>query len=109
MQALAPARDAAAPATAEPDEGSAFGMLLKKSATWAIIVANFVNHFNYFIYLNWMPMYFNKVLGFNMRASALYSFLPWVVMSAMSYVAGWVADTLVNNGLDRTTVHSRTR
>jgi hypothetical protein len=44
------------------------------------------------------------VLGFNMRASAAYSFLPWVVMAIMSYVAGWVADSLVNKGVDRTTV-----
>ena len=39
-----------------------------------------------------------------MRASAAYSFLPWVVMAIMSYVAGWVADSLVNKGVDRTTV-----
>mmetsp|Transcript_50811 Transcript_50811/g.94649 ORF Transcript_50811/g.94649 Transcript_50811/m.94649 type:complete len:457 (+) Transcript_50811:40-1410(+) len=84
--------------------GNAFAMLLSKPATWAIISANFVNHFNYFIYLNWMPMYFNKVLGFNIKASALYSFLPWFIMSLMSYVAGFLADSLVNRGVNRTTV-----
>jgi hypothetical protein len=63
MQALVPARDAAAPPPATPPKGkNAFAMLLRERATWAIIIANFVNHFNYFIYLNWMPMYFNKVI-----------------------------------------------
>ena len=34
--------------------------LMGSTATWAIIVANIVNHWGYFIYLNWMPTYFNK-------------------------------------------------
>jgi cyanate permease len=34
---------------------------MSRSATWAIIVVNIVNHFGYFIYLNWMPTYFVKV------------------------------------------------
>lgn len=36
--------------------------LMSKSATWAIVIVNIVNHFGYFIYLNWMPTYFVKVL-----------------------------------------------
>jgi len=84
--------------------GVAVAALLTKPATWAIIAANFVNHWGYFIYLNWMPIYFNKVLKFNVRTSALYSFLPWLVMAVMSYVAGWIADKMVNSGMDRTKV-----
>ncbi len=41
--------------------GVTVGRLLSSSATWAIIIVNVVNHFGYFIYLNWMPTYFNKV------------------------------------------------
>jgi hypothetical protein len=32
--------------------------LMRHHATWAIIVVNFINHWGYFIYLNWMPSYF---------------------------------------------------
>lgn len=35
--------------------------LLRSSAVWAIIVVNIVNHWGYFIYLNWIPSYFYKV------------------------------------------------
>lgn len=35
--------------------------LLSSSAVWAIIVVNIVNHWGYFIYLNWIPSYFYKV------------------------------------------------
>ena len=31
--------------------------LLASSATWAIIIVNIVNHWGYFIYLNWIPSY----------------------------------------------------
>lgn len=35
--------------------------MLSHPATWAIIIVNIVNHWGYFIYLNWMPTYFVKV------------------------------------------------
>ena len=50
----------------------------------AIVVANVVNHFNYFIYLNWMPTYFHAAMGLNVRASALFTFLPWLAMARTS-------------------------
>ena len=62
--------------------------LLSSKATWAIIVVNFVNHWGYFIYLNWMPSYFVKALGVDLRASSFLSFLPWTVMALGSTSAG---------------------
>lgn len=42
-------------------ESVSVGQLLSHPATWAIIIVNIVNHWGYFIYLNWMPSYFVKV------------------------------------------------
>ncbi|PNH05045.1 putative anion transporter 4, chloroplastic [Tetrabaena socialis] len=78
--------------------------LLTSSATWAIIVVNVVNHFGYFIYLNWMPTYFNKALGFDLRSSSFTAFLPWLVMAAGSSASGFLADTLVARGVPVVTV-----
>lgn len=75
-----------------------FGAMLRNRAVWAIIFANFVNHWGYFIYLNWMPTYFYKVLGVDLRASALMSFLPWAVMAVGSSASGVVSDALVRSG-----------
>jgi len=69
--AAAPPQDGAAGASATSGGGGAKGSggsialsaLLTNRAVWAIIVANFVNHWGYFIYLNWMPTYFHRVLG----------------------------------------------
>jgi hypothetical protein len=54
---------AAAAGGAAPGGGVTLLKLLSHPATWAIIVVNFVNHWGYFIYLNWMPTYFSKVTG----------------------------------------------
>ena len=61
----------------------------------AIVLANSVNHWNYFSFLFMMPTYFAKVWSLNIRASALYSLLPWLAMGTMSYVAGAIADALL--------------
>ena len=67
--------------------------LLSKSATWAIIVVNVVNHWGYFIYLNWMPSYFNAVSqSFEAFASRSIAFLHcisnMVVLSAPVHTLG---------------------
>ncbi|GLC37990.1 hypothetical protein PLESTB_000448400 [Pleodorina starrii] len=83
------------------------GRLLGSRATWAIIAVNVVNHFGYFIYLNWMPTYFNKALGFDLRSSSFTAFLPWLVMAVGSSLAGLLADALVARGVPVVTVRKR--
>jgi ACS family sodium-dependent inorganic phosphate cotransporter/ACS family sodium-dependent inorganic phosphate cotransporter-like MFS transporter 9 len=70
--------------------------LLSSRHTWAIVVVNFVNHWGYFIYLNWMPSYFARTLGLGVGASSALSFLPWLLMAAGSSAAGVLADSLVS-------------
>mmetsp|Transcript_17093 Transcript_17093/g.29254 ORF Transcript_17093/g.29254 Transcript_17093/m.29254 type:complete len:305 (-) Transcript_17093:149-1063(-) len=91
-------------AVSTPVKGVSVGQMLSKSATWAIIVVNVVNHWGYFIYLNWMPTYFVKALGFDLRSSSLMAFLPWMVMAVGSSLSGLLADTLVSRGVNVTTV-----
>jgi predicted MFS family arabinose efflux permease len=69
--------------------------LLKRRATWAIVVANFVNHWGYFIFLSWIPSYFANVFGMDMRKSSLMAFVPWIAMAVGSSLAGFIADFLV--------------
>ncbi|KAK9828655.1 hypothetical protein WJX72_001353 [[Myrmecia] bisecta] len=93
----------AAPVRPPPGAISMMG-LMSKPATWAIIIVNFVNHWGYFIYLNWMPTYFYQVLGLDLKASSLLAFIPWLVMACGSTMAGWLADSLVRRGVDVTRV-----
>jgi ACS family sodium-dependent inorganic phosphate cotransporter/ACS family sodium-dependent inorganic phosphate cotransporter-like MFS transporter 9 len=49
------------PTSSSKGEAVSVWKLLSHKATWAIIIVNIVNHWGYFIYLNWMPSYFVKV------------------------------------------------
>ena len=93
VQVLEKAAPSQPPAGQPPSDPSLAGKvgslkLLSSKAVWAIIVVNFVNHWGYFIYLNWMPSYFVKALGVDLRASSILSFLPWTVMAVGSTSAG---------------------
>jgi ACS family sodium-dependent inorganic phosphate cotransporter/ACS family sodium-dependent inorganic phosphate cotransporter-like MFS transporter 9 len=57
----APGADTKASTPAAPGSQVTPWTLMSKAATWAIIIVNIVNHWGYFIYLNWMPTYFVKV------------------------------------------------
>lgn len=103
------------PETAEPrsspgapppvvSSSASLGSMLRNRAVWAIIIANIINHWGYFIYLNWMPTYFYKVLGVDLRSSALMSFLPWLVMALGSSASGILSDALIRSGVKPTTV-----
>lgn len=47
---------------------------------WGIIVAHFCCTWGYFVFLTWLPTYFNLKLGFDIKSSALFSILPWLTM-----------------------------
>ena len=94
-------RGAAPAATAAGGAAPGFNVLalLKHPPVLAIIAANFVNHWGYFIYLNWMPSYFYRTLDMSVTMASLLSFLPWAVMAVASSVSGWVADELISRGV----------
>ena len=97
-----PSKGASRSTESSTDSSVSIRALLSSPAVWAIITANVINHFGYFIYLNWMPTYFYKVLGMNLRASSFMSFVPWLVMAMGSVTTGIVTDLLINSGFDRT-------
>ncbi|GBG82824.1 hypothetical protein CBR_g36355 [Chara braunii] len=72
-------------------------VLLRKPAVWANIVGNVVNNWGFFILLSWMPVYFKKVFGVNLRDAAWFSSGPWAVMAVVGYVAGMIADWMVHD------------
>jgi ACS family sodium-dependent inorganic phosphate cotransporter/ACS family sodium-dependent inorganic phosphate cotransporter-like MFS transporter 9 len=88
---------ATTPTAAAPPQQPApsVARLLSSRHTWAIVIVNFVNHWGYFIYLNWMPSYFARTLGLGVAASSALSFLPWLLMALGSSAAGVLADGLV--------------
>lgn len=81
-----------------------FGLLLSKLPTWAILAANAMHNWGYFIILSWMPVYFNTIYGVNLKQAAWFSAMPWAMMAALGYVAGAWSDFLVQSGFTVTFV-----
>uniref|UniRef100_A0A0E0FVU5 Major facilitator superfamily (MFS) profile domain-containing protein n=2 Tax=Oryza TaxID=4527 RepID=A0A0E0FVU5_ORYNI len=75
-----------------------FSKLLSKWPTWALISANAMHSWGYFVILSWMPVYFKTIYHVNLREAAWFSALPWVMMAVLGYVAGVVSDRLIQNG-----------
>jgi ACS family sodium-dependent inorganic phosphate cotransporter/ACS family sodium-dependent inorganic phosphate cotransporter-like MFS transporter 9 len=73
--------------------------LVSSTSAWAIFVANFVNHWGYFIYLSWLPTYFNRQFSLDIAKSSIFSLLPWLVMAVCSSLSGVLADSLISRGM----------
>ncbi|KAJ3668893.1 hypothetical protein LUZ60_010843 [Juncus effusus] len=79
-------------------------LIFSKVEMWAIIIANVVNNWGYFVLLSWMPVYFKTVYNVNLKQAAWFSAIPWGVMAFSGYVAGASADYLIKSGLSITKV-----
>ena len=82
--------------TAVEKKTTPWKMLLSHPATWACVVANFVNNFGFFILLAWMPKYFNDVVKLNLATSSWFSALPWATMAVSGVFAGILADRMLS-------------
>ncbi|KAF9598513.1 hypothetical protein IFM89_028045 [Coptis chinensis] len=88
-----------------------FRRLLSRSPTWALITANAMHSWGYFVILSWMPIYFNtpnmqsalgQIYHVDLRQAAWFSAVPWTMMAVLGYFAGVLSDMLIQNGTDVT-------
>ncbi|KAK6927060.1 Major facilitator superfamily [Dillenia turbinata] len=75
-----------------------FRCLLAKQPTWALISANAMHSWGFFVILSWMPIYFNTIYHVDLRQAAWFSAAPWCMMAFIGYFAGFISDTLIQRG-----------
>jgi len=90
--------EAGLPMSAGPTGGRA-------APPWRRIVANrnvrvvtlayFTFGYASYIFFTWFFTYLNRVRGLDLKASAIYSTIPFLAMAICSPLGGWVADVLV--------------
>ncbi|CAA6669444.1 unnamed protein product [Spirodela intermedia] len=78
------------------------GRLLSRMPTWALILANAMHSWGFFVNLSWMPLYFNMIYRVDLRQAAWFSAVPWAVMAILGYSAGVISDMLIRGGLAAT-------
>ncbi|ERN09677.1 hypothetical protein AMTR_s00029p00211500 [Amborella trichopoda] len=79
-----------------------FKVLLSKLPVWALMCANAMHSWGYFIVLSWMPIYFNTIYHVDLRQAAWFSAFPWFMMATLGYVAGAASDMLIRSGFSVT-------
>jgi ACS family glucarate transporter-like MFS transporter len=83
---------------------SAKGAEKHRTAPWTTILSNrsvlamSVSYFAYgyvaYIFFTWFFIYLSRVRGLDLKASAVYSMLPFIGMATASPLGGWIADKL---------------
>jgi len=72
--------------------------LLSHRAFWGILIARVVSDFPFYFFLFWLPQYLIDVRGFDLRAIALFAWLPWVAADLGALVGGSLSSSLVTKG-----------
>lgn len=72
--------------------------LLSHRAFWGILIARVVSDFPFYFFLFWLPQYLMDVRGFDLRAIALFAWLPWVFADLGALTGGTLSSAMVNRG-----------
>ena len=72
--------------------------LLLHREFWGILIARAVSDFPFYFFLFWLPQYLIDVRGFDLRAIALFAWLPWVAADLGALVGGMMSSSLVTRG-----------
>ena len=65
-------------------------------AVWAIIINNYSFHYAFYVVMNWLPTYFDRLLGTNLALLGPMKTLPYIAMFVTSNVGGWMGDWLIH-------------
>jgi MFS transporter, ACS family, hexuronate transporter len=79
--------------------------LLRYRQTWAIIVAKFLTDPVWWFFLIWLPDYFNKTQGLDIKKLGAPLVCIYAIVTVLSISGGWLTHFLVHQGWS----HNRTR
>ncbi|KAG6771364.1 hypothetical protein POTOM_022715 [Populus tomentosa] len=73
-------------------------------SVWAMIYAHFCGSWGHYNCLSWLPSYFSEELSLNLTEAAWVSILPPLASVFVTSFAAQLADNLIANGVETTTV-----
>ena len=74
--------------------------LLKHRTVLGIFIGFFAYDYVWFLYVNWLPGYLKLERNFSPQEIALYSSLPFAIMSGVGLASGLLSDWLIRRGGD---------
>lgn len=89
----APAAD---PAAAEPKPS--WFVLLAERRAWSFIVGKFLTDPVWWFFLTWLPDYFKKTRGMDLKQSWVHLMSIYAIVTVLSIIGGWIPGQLVRRG-----------
>jgi MFS family permease len=75
-----------------------FLVLLKNRDLVGVLLGYFCFDYFWYFLISWLPSYFVKVRGFDIKDAAIRAALPMLVFGICQPLGGWVADRLIRRG-----------
>jgi len=75
-----------------------WGSLLRYRQTWAFVVAKFLTDPVWWFFLIWLPDFFKKTRGLDIKHSWVHLVTIYALVTALSIVGGWLPGHLVRRG-----------
>ncbi|RYZ05096.1 MAG: MFS transporter [Myxococcales bacterium] len=75
-----------------------WGSLLKYRQTWAFVAAKFLTDPVWWFFLIWLPDFFKKTRGLDIKHSWVHLVLIYSIVTALSVVGGWLPGYLMRRG-----------
>jgi ACS family hexuronate transporter-like MFS transporter len=66
---------------------------------WGLVSAKFLSDSAWFFFIFWLPKYFSDVRHLNIQQIGYYSWVPYAVAGAGSFVGGWLSGILIRRNL----------
>ena len=88
----------AAEATKSTSRPVSYASLLRLRPAWGIVISRLLTDPVWWLYITWLPLYFSKVHGMNMREIAWFASVPYVAADAGSLMGGAASGFLMARG-----------
>jgi MFS transporter, ACS family, aldohexuronate transporter len=82
----------------QPQHKMPWGSLLRYPQTWSFIVAKFLTDPVWWFFLIWLPDYFNKTRGLDIKHSWYYLVVIYSIVTVLSIFGGWITGHLAHRG-----------
>jgi ACS family hexuronate transporter-like MFS transporter len=85
-------------ATAASNWRPGWGELLRYRQTWAVLVARFLTDPIWWLYVFWLPAYFQEARGFSLEQIGMYTWFPFFAGGLGALTGGWFSGFLIGRG-----------
>jgi ACS family hexuronate transporter-like MFS transporter len=90
--------DRGSSATGDLDWKPGWGRLLTYRQTWAVVVGRFITDPIWWLYIFWLPSYFQEARGFSLQQIGWSAWLPFLCAGIGALGGGWASGFLIQRG-----------